>query len=76
MEIQEFAQLGGFFRQDRYAFSIMINMTLMELNVFSYCIMKLMIAYPEHIGFCDDSPNKTAMPASTPGPIAETGPND
>jgi len=38
--------------------------------------MKLMIAYPEHIGWCDDSPNKTAMPPSTPGAIAETGPND
>ena len=48
----------------------------MLLNVFSYCIMKLMIAYPEPMGYCDDSPNKTAMPPGTPGAIAETGPND
>jgi len=38
--------------------------------------MKLMIAYPEHMGCCDDSPNKTAMPPGTPGAIAESGPND
>jgi hypothetical protein len=66
----------GFFRQDRYALSILIHITFMVLNVFSYCIMKLMIAYPEHMGCPDDSPNKTAMPSSTSGAIAETGPND
>jgi len=38
--------------------------------------MKLMIAYPEHMGYCDDSPNKTAMPPSTPRAVADTDPND
>jgi hypothetical protein len=38
--------------------------------------MKLMIGYPEQMGFCDERPNQTAMPLSTPGTIAETGPND
>jgi len=38
--------------------------------------MKLMVAYPAHIGCPDDSPNKTAMAPSSPGAIAETGPND
>jgi hypothetical protein len=38
--------------------------------------MKLMIGYPEQMDFCDKWPNKTAMPLSTPGAIAETGPND
>jgi len=38
--------------------------------------MKLMIAYPEPMGCPDDSPNKTALPASTLGAMAETGPND